>query len=212
MQEVTIIDTANKQQIRCKQTNESQYVEFLALKPTKTNNKPNDKYSEFLALKQTNTDNKSSKVKEILDEKKKEAHIKLLEVYQAQKKLDEQKVEIRREAIQCEQLKAYVSVDSCHLGNTGCYRDDINGASKEIDFRVFTEDDHGYWETLSAYADMSLLQGSNKGHCCGQMQINEDNFVYFIYNHIHLAPYQNEIRNAINEFLKEQHIGCCGCE
>ena len=37
MQEVTIINTANKQQIRCKQTDEGQYVEFLALKQSKTN-------------------------------------------------------------------------------------------------------------------------------------------------------------------------------
>lgn len=212
MQEVTIINTANKQQIRCKQTNEGQYVEFLALKQSKTNNKPNNEYAEFLALKQTNTDDKSSEINHMLGEKKEEARIKLAEVYQAQEELDKKKIAIRRDAIQCEQLRAYVSVDGCDLGNTSCYRDDSDGISKEIHFRVFTEDNHGYSETLSTYADIDLLQGSNGGYSCGQMEINEDNFVYFIYNHIHLAPYQNEIRNALNEFLKEQRIGCCNCE
>lgn len=212
MQEVTIINTANKQQIRCKQTNEGQYVEFLALKQSKTNNKPNNEYAEFLALKQTSTDDKSNEINHMLGEKKEEARIKLAEVYQAQEELDKKKIAIRREAIQCEQLRAYVSVDGCDLGNTSCYRDDSDGISKEIHFRVFTEDNHGYSETLSTYADIDLLQGSNGGYSCGQMEINEDNFVYFIYNYIHLAPYQNEIRNALNEFLKEQRIGCCNCE
>lgn len=179
----------------------------------------NNDYSEFLKLLDDNRgvimknqDELSNKAHEIVAkafEKRNEATNVLSEIFKIQDNLKKMEVDIRRDVINCEQLPAAIIVEERDIGSENCFRRRYDDGYDKIELIIIGCDGKRIEETLSCYADTEMLQSSSKGYSCGQLEISEENLVYFVYNHIYLAPYFKAIQSALNDYLKDNQV-CCG--
>lgn len=121
---------------------------------------------------------------------------------------------VKEEVTKCHQFPATIKIVDINIGGKNCLqsRDDLE--FDKIELEIIPEDSKASKISfeIGAYKDMTVLEPIGAPYCCGQFQLNRDNWLQECYNHPYLAMYSDAVIEGVDSYLKEHGYSCSRCE